>query len=100
MGRKKTNKNWQKQQKRQKYTAIALIVTAVIACAAGIGWTVLRDPGTNQEAEQSRKNTNSKTVNVDPLLEYLSGLDTELLNEEIAPQAVSEQAASEESVSP
>ena len=38
-----------------------------------------------EEIERSRQNTDGSTVNVDPILEYLSGLDVELLNEEIAP---------------
>ena len=104
MGQKKTKNNWQKQRKKQKYIAAAMIVTVAVACAVGIGWRIFQNQDSDrisQEAEQSRNNTNSKTVNVDPILDYLSGLDTELLNEEIAPQAVTQQAAaSEEAVSP
>lgn len=94
---KKKKEELLKQQQKQKKIAILLIALVVAACAGGIGWTVYDNYKTEQadkeakkqlEEEQkvSKENTNSETVNVDSLLDYLSGLDTELLNEEIAPE--------------
>lgn len=102
------NKNWQetrlKKQQQQKKTAVLLIVIVVLACVGGIGYTIY-DNGRQAEEkkaaealeqeqiEVSRKNTDSSTVNVDAVLDYLSGLDTELLNEDIVPES---QAATQE----
>lgn len=98
MNRKKFNskkpttrkeKDLQKKQKQQKTIAILLIAIVILAIAGGIAYTVYEDKmqeKAQQEAiDTSRKNTNSSTVNVNPILDYLSGIDTELLNEEISP---------------
>lgn len=91
------------QRRKQKKTAILLIVLVAVVCAGGIGYSVYdkhqkeqadkeASKQEQQQLQESKQNTGEDTVNVDPLLDYLSGLDTELLNEEIAP--VSENAVS------
>ena len=97
-----------KKQKRQKTTAIALVAVVAVACVGGVGWTVYQNNRQQKEAEEelqrqielSVQGTDSETVNVDPLREYLSTLDMELLNKDIAPEDTAEDAAvSEQSVS-
>lgn len=101
-----------KKQKQQKKIAIILIIVVILACLAGIGW-VFYDKSQQEKAKQeaealkkkqmeiSRQETDSANVNVDSILEYLGGLDTELLNKEITVyvDAATGEAVSSESVS-
>jgi len=90
-----------KKQKQQKKIAIMLIVVVILACIGGGAYMVYEnykeEQAIKEEIKKSKDATNETTVNVDPLLEYLSGVDTELINEEITPDNT---AATNEAVSP
>lgn len=94
---KKQQESALQKRKQQKKIAILLIVVVVLACAGGVAYTVYdnhkQEEARKQEVadkkaqmEVSRQETDASVVNVDAVLEYLSGLDTELLNEEIVPE--------------
>lgn len=94
--KQRQQKKWKKNEKK---IAILLILIVVVVCLLGIGFLVFRDyqkkqselqqqKEKQQQIEQSVKETDKNHVNINPLLEYLDGIDTELLNEEIAPDPV------------
>lgn len=110
MSQKKLSKKRQeellKKQKQQKRLVVLMIAMVIVAFAGSIGWIAYDKHQKSKAAEEaaakkkqemidSKANTDSSIVNVDALLEYLSGLDTELLNEEIVPStAITQEAVS------
>lgn len=104
VNRKNRQEELIKKQKQQKMIAIILVIVVVIACVAAIIYAVISTKNGNKDEQEKASSTNQvtqlddeqlkeiqsttdgKTVYVDPILEYLSTIDTEMLNEEILPE--------------
>ena len=81
-------------RQNQKKIAIILIAIVVIAIAGGIAWSIYQDAQQKEKEQETKKaqekyieksksETDDTTVNVDPILDYLSEIDMELINKDI-----------------